>query len=86
MVTFKSLPKDKIEPIHLMITAHSPIGENNNTNFKEIKLKDGTIGQYFGNSLVFNRDHVSYEVLYKNESIPKDQLEKEIIEIANQML
>lgn len=86
MVNFKTFSKNKEEQIILMIMADYPVVDYDMPNSEDITLDNGLIGKYQKNSLMFNIDNVSYTVTYVNPNIPLEQHQKEIVEMANQML
>lgn len=86
MVEFRTFSKNKEEKIILMITADYPSEKREEPNFEEVTLDNGVIGEYRNNTLVFQLDDVSYSVAYVNKNIPVEQHQKEIVEMANQML
>lgn len=86
MVEFKTFSENKDENIILMIKANYPVSDSQVPNAEEVKLKNDVVGKYLGNALSFQLDDVTYDVVYVNKSIPVEQLRKEIIQMANQMI
>ncbi|WP_129689057.1 hypothetical protein [Gottfriedia acidiceleris] len=84
-VSFTSFSKDKNDEIILMITVHNFKVEYSGSS-ENVKLSDGVIGQYYGNTLTFKKKNIYYEVSYNNKNISSEQHKKDIIKIANQML
>lgn len=83
---FRTFSKDKNENIIFMVRANYPVSDNQVPNAKEVKLKNNVVGKYVGNSISFQLDDVSYDVVYVNKSIPTEQHKEEIIQLANQMI
>jgi hypothetical protein len=84
-VNFTTTAKDNSEIILLMITVHNFKVEYDGAG-KDMELSDGVIGNYSGNSLIFEKDGIYYDIKYANKSISSDQHKKDIFKIANQML
>ncbi|MDR7074390.1 hypothetical protein [Fictibacillus barbaricus] len=84
-VNFTTTAKDKSDVILLMITVHNFKVEYSDSG-KDVRLSNGVVGNYSGNSLIFEKDGIYYDVSYNNRNISPDQHKKDIIHIAKQML
>lgn len=86
VVNFNSVSKNKEDSIICMITVHNFKVEYGGPLGKEVKLTDGTVGNYREGSLIFTKEGLYYMVGYSNPDITSDQLKKDTIALANQML
>jgi hypothetical protein len=84
-VNFTTTGKNKSEIILLMINIHNFKVEHSGA-WKDIKLSDGVVGNYNGNTVTFVKDGIYYDISYENKNISTEQHKKDIIKIANQML
>lgn len=84
-VSFTTIDKKKTDVILLMITVHNFKVEHSGAG-KDIKLSDGVVGNYNGNTVTFVKDGIYYDISYNNKNISAEQHKKDIIKIANQML
>ncbi|WHY85996.1 hypothetical protein QNH39_26035 [Neobacillus novalis] len=84
--TFVADVKDENAKFQFKIEASHPIEKNNLINVTEIKLDDKVRGEYKGNTLYFQLKGVSYKIIYWNEEISKEQQQKEIIDMANEII
>lgn len=85
-VNFDTLSKNKDDQIALMITVHNfkveyaePVGD-------DVQLADDIVGNYKGNSLIFEKDGIYYAIGYNNPNISAEQHKEEMIKMADQML
>lgn len=49
-------------------------------------MDDDTRGELKGNSLYFQFEEVSYNIVYRNEEITDEQQQKELIKMANEII
>jgi hypothetical protein len=84
-VSFTTTAKNKAEVILLMVTVHNFKVEYSGSE-KDVQLSDGVIGNYNGNTLIFEKDGIYYDISYDNKNISPEQHKKDVIKIANQML
>ncbi|MCK6259571.1 hypothetical protein LCY76_23665 [Fictibacillus sp. KIGAM418] len=84
-VNFTTTAKNKTDVILLMITVHNFKVEYSGAG-KDIELSDGVVGNYNGNTVIFEKDGIYYDISYNNKNISSQQHKKDIIKIANQML
>lgn len=85
-VDFMSVSKKEEDKIALTISVHNFKVEYGEPAGDEVKLANGIIGSHIGNSLIFEKDGIYYSIAYNNENISDEEHQKQMIEIANQML
>lgn len=85
-VNFDSVSKNKEDNIIFMITVHNFKIEYPEGPGEEVKLADGTAGDYMKGTLVFEKDGIYYSIGYYNPNISDEQSKKDTIALANQML
>jgi hypothetical protein len=85
-VEFMSVSKNAADKILLDISIHNFKVEYAEPAGDDVKLTDGVLGNYIGNSLIFEKDGIYYSISYNNENLSEEELKKQIIEMANQML
>ncbi|MFF2449075.1 hypothetical protein ACFVSW_18595 [Neobacillus sp. NPDC058068] len=78
--------KEENAKFQFQIEASHPIVKNKLINVTEINLADDVHGEYKGNSLYFQLEGVSYKIIYWNEEISEEQKQKEIIDMANEII
>jgi hypothetical protein len=86
MVEVRTFSKNKDENIVLMVKASYPVSDSQMPNAEEVKLKNDVVGKYLGNTVSFQLNDTSYDVVYVNKNIPLEQHKEEIIKMANQMI
>lgn len=84
-VDLMSVSKNKDDNIIFMISVHNfkveyaePLGE-------ELQLTEGVVGYYNG-TLSFEKDGIYYNIGYTNPNISEEQIKKDTMDIALQML
>lgn len=83
---FMSVSKKEEDRIALTISVHNFKVEYAEPAGEDVKLANGILGNYNGNSLIFEKDSIYYSIGYNNEHISDEEHKKQIIEMANQML
>lgn len=78
--------KDKKSNITFWIESNHPAIDNSRLNYNELKLNHDVIGQYNNNALYFQFNDISYSIIYRNPNISEERHQKEIVNIANQII
>lgn len=84
-VEFMTVSKNREDYVILTITVHNFKVEYAEPAGEDVQLTNGVIGNYKGNSLIFEKDELYYGIGYNNENITPEQHKKQMIDIANQM-
>ncbi len=89
VAVFHTGSKNKDEKIDLIIRAYFPSNitpEPEKARYRKVELKNGIIGRLYGSSSIFFQvNDANINVSYLNMQISTEQVEKELIEIVNQM-
>ena len=84
-VDFMSISKNKDDDIIFMISVHNFKVEYAESLGEEVQLTEGVVGYYNG-TLSFEKDGIYYNIGYTNPNISQEQIKKDTMDIALQML
>ena len=84
-VDLMSISKNKDDNIIFMISVHNFKVEYAESLGEEVQITEGVTGYYNG-SLSFEKDGVYYNIGYTNPKISEEQIKKDTLDIAIQML
>lgn len=85
-VDFNSISKNEEDKIMLIISVHNFKVEYAEPAGEDVELADGVVGNYKGNSLIFERDGIYYSIAYNNDNISVAELKEHMVGMAKQML